>query len=424
MVVVDAAMLGRYENTALAGMGIASGLYFAISIIGLGIVMGLDTLVPQALGAGERTRARSLLDQGVRTALWVSVPLTVAIALSPLLLVALGVEPTVRAESRDYILYRLPSLAPALVLSALRSYLQARSMLRPVVITMVAGNVINFFANGVLIFGDRALIAVGIPAVGLPALGVRGAALSTTLVVIVSMLIIVMAVRRVHAGEPKPRPEPALKRAIVRLGLPVGLHLFAEIGVFALAAALAGRLGVLPGAAHQIAVTVASATFNVIIGIAVATSMRVGLAVGAGDHHRARRAGFTGISMGAAIMGVSAVVMLSAPELLARLFTADPAVIAVAAPLLRIAAVFQLSDAVQAISAGALRGAGDTRTTMWANIVGHYIVSLSLALLFTFVLEMGAQGLWWGLSAGLTVVAVVLLVRFTRLSSRPIARST
>jgi MATE family multidrug resistance protein len=419
MGLVDSAMLGHYSSEALGGGGIANGILFTVTVLGIGTVMGLDTLVPQALGAGEPTRARRLFDSGIRLCVIIGVPLTAIAAVSMLALDLLGVDPDVAHEARIYILGRLPAIIPMLLFAAQRSYLQALDVTRPLVIAIVAGNVVNVIADYVLIFGDPGLVDLGLPALGIPATGVIGASIATTVVSVLSMAIAGLAIRRLSE-----RPaRPTLVRPILRLGLPVGLHLLAEVGVFAISAMLAGNLGKTPAAAHQVAITLASFSFSMAIGVGAATAVRVGRAIGRADPVATKRAGFGGMVVGASLMGASAIVFLVTPEALASLLSSDPEVIAASVPLIRIAAVFQLSDAIQAVAAGALRGAGDTRFTFLTNLVGHYAVSLPVSLVLAFALGMGAPGLWWGLCTGLTCVAVVLTVRFFRLARNPIARS-
>lgn len=423
MGIVDTAMLGRYSEQALAGAGIANGLLFAVTVVGVGTVMGLDALLPQALGAGEDRRARRLLWHGIRVAFLIGVPLMAIAAATTLILPLAGVEPEVAFEANAYVLGRLPAVVPLLLATALRSYLQARDLTRPIIIATVAGNLVNLGLDYVLIFGDPGLASAGLPGLGLPALGVLGAAVSTTAVSIVMMVVYALAVRSLHGEPTEPRAhDPLMTAAIVRIGGPVGLQLLAEVGIFAVTSVLAGRLGTVPAAAHQIAITLGSFTFSAAIGIGAAASVRVGRAVGTGDLAATRRAGTAAVAMGAIVMSSFGLVFLLAPRPLAALFTSDPEVVAAAVPLLRIAALFQISDGVQAIAAGCLRGAGDTRATLWANLAGHYLVTLSLAVYLAFGLGLGAPGLWWALSGGLTAVALLLTARFRWLTGRPIAR--
>jgi MATE family multidrug resistance protein len=211
-------------------------------------------------------------------------------------------------------------------------------------------------------------------------------------------------------------------RRVLALGVPIGLQMLAEVGAFAIASVLVGRLGPTAAAGHQVALTLASFTFTVSLGVASATAVLVGRAVGRDDAPGARRAGFAGLAASAAFMSCSAAAFFFAPTALARILTDQPDVLAVAGPLVRIAAFFQLSDGAQVTAAAALRGAGDTRTPQIANVVGHYLVGLPLAVGLGFAAGWGVGGIWWGLSAGLTFVAIALMARFHVLSKRPIAR--
>jgi MATE family multidrug resistance protein len=206
--------------------------------------------------------------------------------------------------------------------------------------------------------------------------------------------------------------------AIARYGGPVGGQLLAEVGIFGVATVLAAHMGKIPAGAHSIALGLSSLTFSVSLGIASATSVRVGHAIGANDLALARRRGLLGIALGLVVMAGFALMFLAVPRVLATALTDEVAVIAATMPLLQIAALFQLSDGTQAIAAGALRGRGDTRATLWANLLGHYLVGLPIMLGLGFGAHMGAPGLWWGLSVGLTATALFLVARFLRSTSQ------
>jgi len=420
---VDTAILGRYHVDALAGGGVANALVFFVSCIGMGLVMGLDALIPQAIGAGRAGATRYLLHDGLRVALWAGLPLSLIVAASPLILPVLDVDPGVARQAELYVWTRSFGVALFLIQVTLRAFLQGHGVTRPLVVAVIVGNLANVLFDWVLVFGDAGLADLGLPGIGLAPMGVVGAALATISVQGVTVVVYIWAARALLAGlDPVPRPPRAVRR-IFRLGLPVGLQLAAEVGVFALAGLLAGRMGKLPAAGHQVAINLASFTFAAALGIGAAVAVRVGHAVGAGDHRGAWRRGGIGLGLGFAVMSVGAIVFLIFPAELARLFSSDEAVVAAAVPLIRIAAVFQLSDGAQAIAAGALRGAGDTRAAFVANVIGHYGVGLGISLALGFGLAMGAVGLWWGLSAGLTATAIALVVRFRHLTSRPIARA-
>jgi MATE family multidrug resistance protein len=211
-------------------------------------------------------------------------------------------------------------------------------------------------------------------------------------------------------------------RRAISLGLPIGLQMLAEFGVFALVAVLIATIDSRSLAAHQVAITLASTSFMVPVGIGAAASVRVGHAVGRGDVAATRLAGLVSMAAGVAFMLFSAAIFVLLPRTLAAAVTNERGVIDAVVPLLFVAAVFQLSDGLQAVAAGALRGAGDTRFPLGANLVGHYLIGLPIGVLLGFGLGLGARGLWWGLSAGLTCVAIALGLRFIRVSARPIAR--
>jgi MATE family multidrug resistance protein len=192
------------------------------------------------------------------------------------------------------------------------------------------------------------------------------------------------------------------------------------VTAFAAASALSGRIGQIAAAGNQVALTLAAMTFMVPLGISQATAVRVGQAVGRRDAPGARHAGIAGFTASTAFMSLTAIIFIIAPEPLARLITDQPAVVAAALPLIRVAAFFQLFDGIQVTAAGALRGCGDTRSTFYANLFGHFALGLPIAVLLAFPFGLGATGLWWGLSAGLTIVALILGARFLSLSARAI----
>ena len=424
MGLVDTAMVGRLGKAALGGTGIGNGLFFVVTIVAMGCVFGMDAPVAQALGANEPARARRAFWQGLRVVVIAGVPTLAVLAALPLVLAPVGVDVDVAREARHYVWARLPGLFPFLFFVCCRSYLQALDVTRPIVVSTVIANVINLIGNALFIFGDASLHKLGLPGIGLPALGVVGSALSTSIAQ-VAMLGVLVAALRAQEAPPDParrRADPGQIRTIFRLGLPLGVQLLAEVGVFVTCNVLAGRMSKDASAGYQLAITLASFTFMFALGVGAATGVRVGQAVGRDDTPGARRSGFAGLKLILGVMAVPAVLFLVIPEWLAAVFTDDPTVVAAAVPLLRIAAVFQLSDGVQGVAAGALRGAGDPDIALWANVIGHWGVGLPIALVLAHGVGMGAPGLWWGLSAGLTVVAIWLSWRFARLSSRPIRR--
>jgi len=271
------------------------------------------------------------------------------------------------------------------------------------------------------VFGDGGLHELGLPTVGMPALGVVGAGLTSSIVTYVQLFIVLSAVGAAGPSVAARRaPCRILLRKALRLGWPIGMQRLAEMGLFSLTGVLMGGIGTVAVAAHQVTMTIVSATFMVLLGISAAVAVRVGRAVGAGDQPGARRAGLAGVWLSTVYMAVCAAVLLVVPELLAAVLTDQPRVIAAARALVMVGALFQISDGLQCVASGALRGMGDTRWMLGVNLAGHYLLGLPLGIVLAFVAGQGAVGLWWGLLAGLTSVALALLARFVRLSARPV----
>jgi MATE family multidrug resistance protein len=423
MGLVDTAVCGRAGAVVLAGTGLGNALFFAIAVFGRGLMMGLDPLISQAFGAGDPRRARRLLWQGTWLALLTGALLAVPCALAALALRPLGIEEAVALQAGRFVWVRAPSLPAFLFFVAARSYLQGLGLTRAVVVSTVIANALNLLLDLLFVFGGAALPPWAGPLRAIPPMGSAGSALSTALVTVVQALLLALAARAVSidggaAGLRRPSRSALLQAA--RAGLPVGLHMGAEVGVFALVGFLAARLGRDALAAHQVAIALASTTFTFTVGIGSAAAVRVGWAVGARDTVGARRAGLTAFGAGAGVMSISALAFLLFPAALARLMTDDASVLRAATPLLVVAAVFQISDGVQGVGAGVLRGASDTRYTFKASMIGHWLVGFPIAIALGILGPFGVTGLWWGLCAGLSAVAAGLFGRFLRLSSREI----
>jgi len=417
MGLVDVAVLGHVGARELAGSGLANAVYFACSTMGMGMVMGVDPLISQALGAGDRVRARHLLWQGLWLSLCVAAVLTVVMLAGAALLPDLGPDPELITPARTFLLVRILSLVPHMAFFAFRSYLQSQRNTRPLLTAMIAANVANFLLDLLLVFGGSRLPDWTGPLQNVPAFGVAGAAMATVFCTILQLVIVCRAAFAIQVPEAVSRrwDRPQISRA-ARIGLPLSLQMGAEVGIFALVAMLASRLGTLHLAAHQTVIGVASFTFTVSLGIAAAGSVRVGLGVGARDPQATRMAGHVTFVAGVLVMGTSGLAFALFPRAIARLVTNQEQVVAAALPLMLVAALFQLSDGVQAVGAGVLRGAGDTKWAFYANLLGHWAIGLPTALILGFAMKLGIVGLWWGLCAGLTVVAVLLFLRFERLS--------
>lgn len=415
---VDTAVLGRSGTGALATVGFCEAIVFAVGSFGVGLMLGVDPLISQALGARDGRRAWVMLWQGGYLAAGAGALLAGCVAGLPHLLPYLGWHAADLAQVQGYLGWRALSLPFLLLFVASRNYLQATSRVSPLMAATVGANVLNLGADVLFVFGGAVLPAAFGPLRSLPALGAKGAALSTLLCCMLQCGVALAAVRRPPTleGSPMVGPKRDALRQAIRVGLPIGLHYMAEVGVFALAGVMARTLGPESIGAHQIALVFANLTFTLARGFGSAGSVRVGLAVGAGDTPLARRRGLLAFVGGGTAMGLCGLAFALFPVSFAKLMGAPREVLPLAIQVLLVAAVFQLSDGLQGVGAGVLRGAGETRFTFRANMVGHYAVGLPVALLLGFKLNLGIVGIWWGLCAGLTSVALALFLRFERLS--------
>jgi MATE family multidrug resistance protein len=410
MGIVDTIVVGPIGPAAIGAVGIGSILFLVFAIFGMGLLLGLDTLVSHAYGAGRLDECHRWLLHGLTLSVLVAPVLTVIALAGVWLLPWCGLQPEVLALTVPYLRVIVWSLLPLLLYASFRRYLQALGIVTPVTIALVTANIINAVAAWALVYGH----------LGLPAMGTTGSGVATLVsrIYLASALLVsvVSADRRHHIGLRSVSWKPGVRRLVrlLRLGLPAAVQVTLEMGVFAAASALAGRLDPVSLASHQIALNLASLTFMVPLGVASAGAVRVGQAVGRQDVRGAERSGWMALMIGTAFMSAAAVVFILAPRPLIGLFSSSEAVFAVARRLLLIAAMFQLFDGLQGVSTGVLRGLGDTRTPMLTNLAGHWLLGLPVGYALCFWWKWGVVGLWTGLSVGLIVIGSTLLVTWRR----------
>ena len=410
MGIVDTIMVGPLGPAAIGAAGMASSVFTAIVIFGMGLMLGLDTFVSQAYGARRLDECLEWLHHGIWLALIVGPLLMAATWLVGMSLDAWGLNPEIRVIVGPYLGTIAFGALPLLLYAGFRRYLQGIHVVKPVMFALITANLVNLAANWVLIYGH----------LGFPAMGVEGSAWATNLARVYMAAFLYVAIVVVHRrrGDAHPevslRPSMARMRRLIGLGLPAASQIALEVGGFAAATAMAAKLDPVSSGGHQIAMNLAGLAFMVPLGLASASAVRVGHAIGAGDAVRARRAGWTALGIGCLLMISIGISLLTFRESLLRVFTSDARLIAVGVQLLAIAAAFQLFDGVQAVATGVLRGAGDTRTPVYFNILGYWVLGLPVGYSLCFHYGWGVVGLWIGLSAGLILVALALTVAWTR----------
>lgn len=405
MGVVDAMMLGRHSELALAAGALGNSIGFGLISFFMGTLMALDPLVAQAWGAGDHDRVGRHFKRGLILAAALSVPLSLLMWRTEGALEVFGQQPEIIADGAAYIRTLILGNMPFLLFVVVRQTLQAMSLVRPAAIAIVVANAVNVLANYTLIFGHF----------GFPALGVAGSAYATAISRWVMLLVMTAVawpvVRRYLAGPWRAILTPGAFWQKLQLGFPIGIQLALEMWLFMAVALMMGNLGARELAAHQIALTLAALSFMVPLGISGAAATRVGNAIGRQDQDGAKLSALVCLASGAAVMTVSALAFWLVPGFLSRLFTPEAGVIAVAVTLLPIAAAFQIFDGLQVVAVGALRGMADTRFPALIALVGFWFLGLPLGALLAYRFDLGPRGLWWGLTLGLGSVAILLLIR-------------
>jgi MATE family multidrug resistance protein len=417
MGLVDTAVLGRVSAVELAGSAIGRAVMFAAITPAMGIALALEPLASQAVGAGELARAWGSLQATSRAVVLAGAPLVLAGLVSLFLLEPAGIDHEVASRARAFALTQAPGMLGTLTFLTHKTFLQSQGKTRPALVASAVANVVNLVVCNLLVRGDDFLRAMGAPAVGLPRMGALGAGMAFTIATGVMIAFVMSASAKLR---PAATDTSVTVRYVLSLGTPVGLQLLAEVGVFALCTVLVGRFGSVAESAHQVALGLASFTFMGALGFSGGAAVRVGYAIGEG--RSPRRAGLVGLFCGALFMVLAGVAFSVAPAALVRLFTLDPDVVTLGEKLVIIAAFFQLFDGLQAVGAGALRGAGDVRFPFVANVAAHWAVGFPCAIVLGFFTGLGVRGIWWGLASGLTTVAALLVGRFLYLTRGAIAR--
>ena len=412
--VVDTIMVGKLGPAAIGAVALGNAVYYTPSLFGIGLLLGLDTLVSHAYGRKDHDACHQWLAQGVYLACIVTPPLMLLITAASFGFGRFGITPEVAVPAGSYLRILTLGTLPLLLYGGARRYLQGVGQVRVITVTFILANLVNWFGNWVLIYGK----------LGMPALGVDGSAISTCVARAgMAAALIGFAWRYERArGHPLFRhwagPSMVMLKQLVRLGAPAGGQILLEVGAWNLATLSAGWLTPVSLATHSIALNYASITYMVPLGVSAAAAVSVGHAIGAGDRDRARRAGWLALALGTGFMLLAAVVFFVAPGPLIALYTRDPQVMAVGPSLLWLAAAFQIFDGIQTVSTGALRGLGETRVPMIANFVGYWILGLPLGISLCFGLHWGIYGLWIGLTLALIVIATSLLLRWRKDSRR------
>ncbi|MGL4611423.1 MAG: MATE family efflux transporter [Trueperaceae bacterium] len=422
MSLIDTLMAGRLGSEALASIGLGTAIFSYSLTIFSGLMLAVGPMVSHAQGGGKPQDAANAARHGMMLAVLVGIPMTLLFRNADPLLSLLGQPETTIAVTSQYLRAVSFGFIPYLCYLALRGLMEGSLHTRPVMLFSFIAVGMKVLLNYMLMFGGF----------GFPNLGLQGAGLSTMLVECLLFGLGVWYVGsrfRAYRVFSFDKPQRDVLRELLRIGVPIGLSLAFESGLFTVTTILMGTLGELELAAHQIASQSVYFTFMIPLGIASATAVHVGQAYGKGDILRVKQMGRLGVFFAITVMLLFALMYWFLPRFVIGLYidvdnANNTGIVQLATLFLSIAAMFQVFDGTQVANAAALRGLKDTRIPMVISVISYWLIGLGSAVLFAFVFDLGGRGLWFGLVLGLAVAAVLLTLRFNITILRRLERST
>ncbi|MCB9211206.1 MAG: MATE family efflux transporter [Ignavibacteriales bacterium] len=407
--VVDSFMVGKLGAEPLAAAALANGLFFLVMVLGIGMSHAITALVAIAKGENKNEECGIIVRQGLIVNLIFGLILTLATYFLAKIVIYLNQEPLVAQLTESYLSILSISIVPFMLFQTYRQFVEGLSDTKTPMYIAIFANIVNAFSNWVLIFGN----------LGFPALGLDGAGFATlmtrTFMGLIMMLIVLKSVKYKDY-------DPTLNfrsinwkmmKKIIRVGFPSGLSYSFEVGAFSFASIIIGWLGSEYLAAHQIAINLASISYMVVLGISSAATIRVGNAFGERNLINIKLAGYSSIFLGFLFMSFTGIMFILLNEFLPSLYINDFKVVEIAASLLIIAALFQLSDGIQAVGLGVLKGLTDVKIPMAITLFAYWIIALPIGYILGFYFEMNIIGIWLGLLLGLTVAAFLFVLRFS-----------
>lgn len=414
MGVVDTMMVGELGPVPLAASALAHSLIFIVLIIAIGNAVAVTPLIAILVGAKKTEDCGVYYQNSFLINLIMAFLTFIIIIVGSKYLYLINQPKEVELFAKSYMQIIGLSVFPLMIFQTNKQFIEGMSIMRPAMIITILANLVNLFANWVLIFGN----------LGMPRLELNGAGWATflsRLFMAASMMVFVYKSKRFRDFNLKwsiKNFNSEIIRKILKVGLPSGFQYFFEVGAFSFAVIMIGWIGAKELAAHQIAISLASVSFMGVLGISQAGGILVSNAVGEQDITKVRKSGFNSILLGMIWMSLCGVIFILFKNYLPLIYIRDTEVIAIASNLLIIAALFQLSDGVQAVGVGICRGLTDVKIPTLITFIAYWIISLPIGYLLGFYFKFGVEGVWIGLLIGLTCSAIMLTFRFNYKSKR------
>ncbi len=417
MGVVDSLMVGKVGTASLAAASLVNGLFFLILVLGFGMTFALSPLIAISKGEKNFVQCGVILNHGLFVNSLFAVILMVLVYLTGFMIPLLNQPADVTKLATSYMQILSTSIIPFIIFACYRQFLEGLSIPNPPMVIALVANFINAFLNWTFIYGN----------LGFSAMGLNGAGYATSItrwMMMTALFIYVVKSNKLIEYYPAlsfKNLSNKLISKIIRIGLPSGLQYFLEVAAFSFATVMVGWLGKVPLAANQIALNLASISYMVILGISFAGAVRVGEEYGARNIQGIRRAGFSAIGLAVIIMFTSGLIFILFRNYIPLFYINEIEVVETAARLLIVAAMFQISDGLQATGIGVLRGLTDVRIPLLVSFASYWLLGIPTGYLLGIVMNYGAVGVWIGSFVGLTGLGFFLLFRFnfkTKLQNR------
>jgi len=406
--VVDSLMVGKIGSASLAAASLVNSLFFLVLVFGIGVSYALTPLIAIAVGAKTNNQTSSFINNSLIVNLVTSVIIVIVLWVISFLIPYMKQPNDVVGLAVSYLRIITLSVIPFLIFQTYRQFLEGLSIPNPPMYIAIGANFFNAFINWIFIFGKF----------GIEPMGLDGAGYATTItrtLMALSLMFFVFNYKKVANYSPSLNFrlfDLSIIKKIISIGIPTGFQYLFEVAAFSFSAIMIGWLGKIPLAAHQIAISLASLTYMVILGISSAGTIRVGNFLGERKINDVKKAGYSALALSLSIMSVFAIVFILFRNYLPLIFIDEKEVILLAANLFIIAGFFQLSDGTQATGLGILRGLTDVKVPLYLSFAAYWFFGIPAGLFFGFYLEMGTIGIWIGLSIGLTILALLLVIRF------------
>lgn len=410
----DSIMVGQLGQTPLAAASFANGVFGIFLMFGIGLSYGITPLVAQADGERDHGKITRLLRHGVILCTVAGVLLFSVLFASTYLFPYLGQPEEVISLGTPYLLIIASSLIPLMIFQNFRQFSEGLSVTKPTMYITIIANLVNILLNYLLIYGKF----------GLPELGLNGAGWATFIsrvLMAIGLYVFVIKYEKFQAYRSAfqfSKIKADFFRPMLKIGVPSGVQFLFEVGAFTMAAIMMGWLGTGPLAAHQIALSLVSLSYMMASGISAASTVRIGNQIGKKDGSNLQRVGNTSFLMSLIFMACCAVLFTSLSSFFPTLYVDEPEVISIATTLIIVAGFFQLSDGIQVVGLGALRGMSDVKIPTIITLVSYWGLAIPASYILGFTLGLGPAGIWYGLLIGLTAAAIALFVRFKKLAKQ------